>query len=526
MSFVLQRCDFFACVLEAMTDGRIDTRVKLPCGKVTTMSNMFVKKDSKVTKLLSRLQSCNLFQPISYFSLPQASPSLSPTSYAIDTIDGLASLNPDEDPLFGARIEWNNDYGTLAVGAPHHGETSQGAIFVYDASYQLLWYLVGDGTEGLGGRFSFSDNLIAVGRLAVIEIYDAQTGGMVGQPIESQRGNDVNLVNDNLLIIGEDRDSSRQGRIRILNYEDGDWIQLFSIPGFFAEGRCGWVVAASESGDRIAVSSPNASSDFNKQGYVLVMERTNGRWGQVGDVLYGAVERGQFGFSLAMSGDGTTIVVGSPGTNDGGVASFRLDTSEGTWQQVGSTIVAKDTGMHVGRSVAVSHDGQRIATTSFFFDTHRGHARVFDLVEGEWVPAHEVEGTNQLDRLGFGNFGLTLSPDGTILTVGAVLADTENGERTGQVQIADLERAAGTLANDAFFSAPSAMPSGEPSPIASPSEAPSSSPSKFPTEDKGQNPVIDGPDNDDDSPSIAAPGASLTSATMAGALSAMIFLIM
>ena len=74
---------------------------------------------------------------------------------------------------------------------------------------------------------------------------------------------------------------------------------------------------------------------------------------------------------------------------DGGVATFHF--TAGIWKQVGSTIGAKEDGMRFDRSVAVSHDSQRIVATSFLFDSHWGNARVFDLVEREWVGSLRVK---------------------------------------------------------------------------------------------------------------------------------------
>lgn len=410
---------------------------------------------------------------------------------AIHTIAGFPSLRgSSQDPLFGARVDWNKAYTILAVGSPYYGATSQGAIFVYDSSYQLLWSLQGEDGEGIGVRFSLSKTWIAIGRRSTIEIYEAATGTRMGLSIASQLGNDVALVNDSLLIIGEDRDTTRQGRIRILHYEkdSGTWLEDPSIPGPFTEGRFGWVVIANDNGDRIVVSSPNASPDLIRQGTVLVMEQVNNQWTQIGPLLVGTVENAQFGFSVAMSGDGNTIVVGSPGTDYGGVYCFQLDTTQDSWKQIGSTIFAKETGMRFGRSVAVTQNGQRIAATSFVYDSHRGHARVLDLVRGEWITTKEIEGTHQLDRLGYGNFGLSLSADGSILTVGAVWANTTNGERTGEVQVVDLDSVTLTGTDSpSKFPNPSTVPSGTPSihrssnpsetPIETPSESSTASPS-------------------------------------------------
>ena len=377
-------------------------------------------------------------QNVSYFPLPQTSTSLSHTIY------GPSSLDPDQRPEFGTYIEWNYNADLLAVGSPHYGATDEGAIFVYNANQELVWSLLGSAKERIGGRISISNNYIAVGRRSAIEIYDTNTGDVISQVLGTMPGNDVNFVKNNLIIVGEDPFGTRQGQARIFTANGLNWTAQTVSGLMLPEGRFGWVVAASNDGARIAISAPNASPDFSKQGYVQVLERNvDGGWEQLGDILFGVEENGQFGFSLAMSGDGNTVVVGAPGTTDGGVTVFRFDNTG--WQQIGATLIAKETGTRFGRSVAVSHYGQRIAATSFFFDGFRGHARVFDFINDGWVAQHDVEGTDDQGRLGWGNFGLALSRGGSVLTVGAVWADTENGELTGLVEIVDLEGSDGSI---------------------------------------------------------------------------------
>jgi hypothetical protein len=344
-----------------------------------------------------------------------------------------------------------------AAAAPHYGDADHGGIFVYDSNNDVQWSLVGNPLEAIGGRLSLSDTCIAIGRKSTIEVYSAYTGAMKGNPVKTLSGNDVSLVNDELLIIGEDRYNNRQGQVRIMNYNErsNSWNPFQTLSGLQqTESRFGWVVVASEDGSRIAVSAPNASPNFSRQGYVQVLERdASGLWQPLGSTLYGAVEEGQFGFAVAISGDGSTVVVGSPGTNDGGLRVYRIDN--GDWALIGPALIAKGSGIRFGRAVAVSYHGDRVAATSFFYDRTRGHARVFDLIDETWIEQYDIEGSMVGDWLGWGNFGLNLSPDGSTLKVGSVLEDNLEGNSTGSVHIFDLKT---------MNSKPTATPSVVPSP--------------------------------------------------------------
>lgn len=420
--------------------------------------------------------------------MPSSMEALNNTN-AITTIYGPSDLIADGHELeFGTIVRSNGQ--VMVVTAPHYGKDDEGGVFVYNNNnnnnhYHLQWYLIGNTLDAIGGRISVSETCIAVGRKNTIEIYYADTGIIRGKPVNSFSGNDLSLVHDDLLLIGEDRYNTRQGQVRMLQYDGSNdtWSAIQTLSGLQqTDSRFGWVIAVSADGTRVAVSAPNASRDFIRQGYVQVMERNvQGLWQPLGSILFGAVEEGQFGFSLAMSGDGSTIVVGSPGTVGGGVTAYRY--ADGLWEQIGSMIVAIDTGSRFGRSVAVSFQGDRIAATSYLYDSARGHARVFDFVEEAWVEQYNINGSMVGDRLGAGNFGLELAPDGLILMVGAVLADNPAGISTGTVTIADLGMMTSLRDQQQPSSSPTLTSSDFPtnSPTLTPTRVPSDSPTSAPT---------------------------------------------
>ncbi|KAI2496967.1 hypothetical protein MHU86_17552 [Fragilaria crotonensis] len=61
----------------------------------------------------------------------------------------------------------------------------------------------------------------------------------------------------------------------------------------------------------------------------------------------------------------------------------------------------KESGIRFGRAVAVSYEGDRVAATSFFHDSTRGHVRVFDLIDETWIEQYDIEGSMVGDWLGW-----------------------------------------------------------------------------------------------------------------------------
>jgi hypothetical protein len=138
-----------------------------------------------------------------------------------------------------------------------------------------------------------------------------------------------------------------------------------SVPSVnFGEG-----VALSSDGSRMVVGAPN---DNGQIGAVWTYQRDagttpQGNWVLVGSKMIGTVAGGQFGRSVALSSDGQTMAVGA--TQDGsmgGVYTFLWNGASWTQQaKLAATgvcgITASCTGATVGYSVALSSDGNTCA---------------------------------------------------------------------------------------------------------------------------------------------------------------------
>ena len=130
----------------------------------------------------------------------------------------------------------------------------------------------------------------------------------------------------------------------------------------------GWSVSLSADGNTALVGGPcdgHAGRIFcDGTGAAWVFVRSGSAWSQQGPKLVGsgAVGAAQEGWSVALSGDGNTALVGGPG-DDGGLGATWVFTRSGTtWTQqgpklVGTGAVFRDTGAEQGHGVAISADG-------------------------------------------------------------------------------------------------------------------------------------------------------------------------
>ncbi|HYW41271.1 MAG TPA: hypothetical protein VE959_00355 [Bryobacteraceae bacterium] len=147
----------------------------------------------------------------------------------------------------------------------------------------------------------------------------------------------------------------------------------------------GWGVALSADGSTAAVGGPQA---YGGHGAVWVYSRVNGVWRQQGLELAGtgllgpSFQGGQDG--VALSADGNTLISGGSGDNplSGGStygAVWVFQRSNGTWTQHGSKLIGSgSTGAaSQGFSVALSGDGSTLIEGGASDNANQGAAWVF-----------------------------------------------------------------------------------------------------------------------------------------------------
>ena len=128
----------------------------------------------------------------------------------------------------------------------------------------------------------------------------------------------------------------------------------------------GYSVSLSGNGDALVVGAPSG-----RIGRVSVYRRDSnvggmGNYTQVGQDILGKENDDEFGYSVSMSDDGNTFVVGAPFSSPnniyyaGSVYVYKMDSSVGgmgNYIQVGSDIVGTKIGDSIGFSVSMSGDG-------------------------------------------------------------------------------------------------------------------------------------------------------------------------
>jgi FG-GAP repeat protein len=270
-------------------------------------------------------------------------------------------LNTVDSDLFGSSVALSDDGQTLAVGAP--GE-STADIFA-------------------GAAFVYSRNLD--GWLPQGSLMASDAG------FDDELGTSIALSGDgNTLAVGAPMKANQVGAGYVFVRSGGTWSQQTSVTASNAQAgdRFGWSVAISGDGNTLAVGAPledggatgvGGTPDEGSldSGAVYLFARSGSAWSQQTYVKASNTGSGDnFGWSVALSGDGNTLSVGAPledgsatgigGTSDEGAidagAVYLYTRGAGTWSQ-SAYVKASNTGAgdNFGWCVTVARDGNTLA---------------------------------------------------------------------------------------------------------------------------------------------------------------------
>ncbi len=365
----------------------------------------------------------------------------------------IKASNATSSQEFGYSISLNADATTMAVGATgeasaavgvngdqsDNSENDSGAVYLFqrvDNRWQQQAYLKASNSES-GDYFGFSVSLSDEGNTLA-----------VGAISESS---DSNLINGDQ----SNNDASSAGAAYVFARADNQWSQTDYIKAFnsYDDHWFGWQVDLSSDGTTLAVSAPGedstatgidgstASTGNSFSGAVYVFKKDSASWQQTSYIkASNASAYDNFGWSMALSGDGQALAVGAlneqsnaTGINgnqtdnslQGAGAVYLFNRANSTWSQQAyikpNAISERD---EFGSSVALSFDGQRLAVGAIN-EGDSGAAYVFDSVSGQWQQVAYLKDTSPLEYDYFG-WSVSLSGDGNLLAVGAP-QDTNEG---------------------------------------------------------------------------------------------------
>lgn len=372
--------------------------------------------------------------------------------------------NTDE---FGSAVVVSRDGLTLLAGAPRHAtaagpDAGTAMVFVWtDTGWSSPTSLTGgDGVmwDSFGSAVSLSDD----GQTALVGASGAATamgaGAGVGYvfvrsgnswALQAQLlpwdaagslGTSASLSADgNTALLGAPYADSFQGAAYIFVRSGSVWsgqAKLTANDGASGD-RFGWSVSLAADGNTAVIGADGDTTlAGSAAGSVTVFGRSGGAWSQQARLTASDAAAGdRFGWSVSLSGDGSTVLVGaanddtSSGADSGSAYVFVGGGS--SWSQQRQLLISGAAYDYFGFSVSLSQDGNRAlvgapGATSWPTAVRGGSVIMFVRSGGSWSL---WGGLSTADQAAGDNYGcaLSLSRDGNTAVIGASRDDTAPG---------------------------------------------------------------------------------------------------
>jgi hypothetical protein len=248
--------------------------------------------------------------------------------------------------------------------------------------------------------------------------------------------------------------NTNQGAAYVFTRTAGTWTQQAKLLASDAasDDRFGISVALSSDGSTAIVGAYQEDTSPNTEnGAAYVFTRTAGTWTQQQKLTASnAASTDYFGRSVSLSSDGLTAIIGayeedtSPNTDNGAAYVFTL--SAGVWSEQ-QKLTASDAASsdEFGYSVSLSSDGNTAIVGSYLEETspnvNQGAAYVFTRTAGVWTEQQKLVASDAASSDWFG-ISVALSSDGNTAIIGAEFEDTSPNSGNGAAYV--FTRTAGT----------------------------------------------------------------------------------
>ncbi|MDO8992764.1 MAG: IPT/TIG domain-containing protein, partial [Daejeonella sp.] len=250
----------------------------------------------------------------------------------------------------------------------------------------------------------------------------------------AQQGRAVAISADgNTVIIGGYFDSGGIGAAWIFNRKNNVWTQQgeklvgTGYDSFILPVNMGYSVGMSADGNTVILGGPY---DTHPRGAVWIFNRKNNLWTQQGEKLFdeSSPEGGQ-GISVGLSADGNTAIVGAPLDKNQQGAAFLYFRNGTEWDRQAKKLdVSSYPGTKwQGISVALNADGTSAVLGASVADNARGAAWVFVKNGSEWtLKGNKIAGTVSSESAAQG-WSVAMSADGNTVLIGAKADNWTNG---------------------------------------------------------------------------------------------------
>ena len=382
-------------------------------------------------------------QPLSSYDLSSDSPQTATTIT-------LAATDPDGLPINYNYVTGGSmdSIATISQDSSVFTITPKTEVQAPDGGTGTITFRASDGVNILPAvssfTLTFSVDWSSSTQQAMIKASDAFTGDYFGYS--------VSLSNDgNTAIVGaiyEDLGSanSNAGSAYIFTRSGSTWSQEAKIEASDAQAddSFGYSVSLSNDGNTAIVGAYLEDTGGTGVGAAYIFTRSGSTWSQEAKIQSSDIAAyDYFGYSVSLSNDGNTAIVGAVyeetgGTNTG--AAYIFTRSGSTWSQE-AKIEAADKQSHdnFGCSVSISSDGDTAiigAWGSWYTPdgaNNAGSAYIFTRSGTSWSQQAKMQASDAAFEDRFGSV-VSISSDGNTAIIGAMYEDT-SGSNAGSAYI-------------------------------------------------------------------------------------------
>ncbi len=311
----------------------------------------------------------------------------------------ILSSDGDIEDYYGGAVAISSDGSTVVVGSRNNddGGENSGSAYIYHWS------------NGVWGE----TKLVASDAIA-----------------DDFFGSSVSVSSTGMtVIIGSgynDATGSRSGAVYIYKWDGSNWLETKLVgSNTIGYDYLGLSVSISEDGLSFIAGAPGANGigDYNGAAYIYKWDGTN--WLESIIIASDRDTDDEFGSSVSMSGDGNSVLIGTPGeeTRTGSVYIYRL--SGASWVETKLTASDGDVANNFGGSTSISYTGDQIVVGAAG-NNNMGAIYFYEWNSPVWIEK-KITASNITPHDDFGN-ALAMSLDGTSILVGSRRSDYGFGD--------------------------------------------------------------------------------------------------
>jgi len=245
---------------------------------------------------------------------------------------------------------------------------------------------------------------------------------------------------------GDDIQGHRSGAAYIFDFDGVSWTEKEKFFGYDGGpgDKFGSSAAISGTGKFAIVGARFEDDAGTNSGSAYMFEESNASWSAQKITASDAEPHAFFGFHGALSDNGKRVIVGARADDDKGTDSgsaYIFDYDGANWTET-AKLTASDaaTGDRFGRSVSMSHPGNRVIVGALYDDhigADAGSAYIFDYDGTTWTETVKLTASDAAGGELFGQ-GVSISGAGDRVSVGA-RTDDDGGSDSGSAYIFDFD---------------------------------------------------------------------------------------